>query len=298
MKKLTLTIIFLLICGISTINASLIIVGGDVTGTWSADTVLVVGDITIPQFSTLTIMPGVEVLFSYYAKLTVDSEAELIAVGTEGELIIFDEYIPEQNWRGIRFMNASDSSRLVYCHITHSFASGTGFQNGGAVYCEGSSPLIQNCLIDSCTAEGHGGAIACNLSNPIISDNTIINNHADGDGGGIFCDNFSEPTINNNIISFNTSEVLGGGIRCYSFSDPIIENNIISFNWCADDGGGIRCTDSSPIISNCTISNNTAMGGAGGGGISLLNSNPDIFGNTISFNIIPEAWGDGGGCYN
>jgi len=298
MKKLTLSLIFLLICGISAINASLITVSGNVSGTWSADTVMVVGEITVPEYSTLTIMPGVEVLFCYYTKLTVESEAELIAVGTEVESIIFDEYFTGQSWRGIRFMNASDSSRLVYCHITHGTASGTGNeQNGGAVYCSGSSPLIQNCLIDSCNAEGHGGAIACYQADPLISNNTIINNHASGDGGGIFCEYYSDPTISNNTISFNTSDLFGGGIRCYSYSDPIIDNNTITFNWCEDDGGGIRCTNSSPVISNCNISSNTAMGGYGGGGISLQNSNPEIFGDTISFNVIPESWADGGGIY-
>jgi len=297
MKKLTLTLVFLLICGISTINASLITVSGNVTGTWSADTVLVVGDITVPANSNLTIMPGVKVFFEDLYKLFVDYEAELMAVGTEEDTILFDAYITGQSWKGIRFYHASDSSKLKYCHITNGYATGSGYdQHGGAIYCRVSSPSIQNCLIDSCVAIGVGGAIACHdWSNPIISNNIIINNYAYSSGGGIFCGLNSEASIKNNEISFNTSDWLGGGIFCDDYSYPAINNNKISNNSCEYDGGGIHFTHyTTPyMIEFNEISNNTASNR--GGGIFINGSDPSMNKNTIAYNL---AIGDGGGLYS
>ncbi|MCD6532404.1 right-handed parallel beta-helix repeat-containing protein, partial [bacterium] len=72
----------------------------------------------------------------------------------------------------------------------------------------------------------------------------------------------------------------GGGIYC-SNSSPTITNNTISRN-SAYLGGGIFCEYSSPTITNNTISENSAVYG---GGISCRwYSNPTIANNTISEN--------------
>ena len=61
------------------------------------------------------------------------------------------------------------------------------------------------------------------------------------------------------------------------------------------DGGGIYCWDSSPLITNNTISGNS--GGVSGGGIYCIESSPNITNNTISGNSGVYA---GGGifCYH
>jgi len=81
-----------------------------------------------------------------------------------------------------------------------------------------------------------------------------------------------------------------GGIYCYQ-SSPTITNNTISGNW-AYDGGGIYCYQSFPTITNNTISGNRAYDG---GGIYCEQSSPTITNNTISGN-----WAYNGGgieCY-
>jgi len=124
MRRLMILLLFLGVGFPYIASADLIIVSGDVSGTWSADTVLVTGEIRVPPGETLVIEPGVEVLFQVYCKFIVDSAATLLAVGTEQDSILFDEYIPGTHWHGIRFLSASDSSRLEYCHLTNGLATG------------------------------------------------------------------------------------------------------------------------------------------------------------------------------
>jgi parallel beta-helix repeat protein len=255
----------------------------------------------------------VKVLFQANCKFIVDSNATLRAIGTEQDTILFDVYIPNNHWRGIRFYNASDSCRLEYCHLTNGYASGTGGDlNGGAISCTTSNPIIQSCLIDSCIANNYGGGIYCSnsnpciisntiignsaahgggirchgISNPFISNNTIIGNSASEYGGGIYCYN-SSPNIYNNTISGNFANY-GGGIRCNNSSDPIICDNIICGNEVSFYGGGIYCTDSDPRINGNIIFANSAVNG---GGINCYNSNPLIYSNTISENSADSIGG-------
>lgn len=279
------------------IGAETITVSGDVYGTWSADTVIVMGELRVPPSLSLTIEPGVEVYFWTYGKLIVDSAATLTAIGTPGDSILFNESWdwPNNGWHGIRFLSASSSSRLQYCHLKNGYAWGTGSDaNGGAVYCSNSSPMIRYCLIDSCEATGLGGAIYCNPnSNPTISSNTINGNEAWDYGGAIYCGSYTSPVISGNSISGNTGWDYGGGIYCGSFSYPVISDNAISLNEASQYGGGIYCgSNSNPSIVGNVLNGNISAGGGGGVYCGTF-SDPTITDNTLSGN---DA-GNGGGIY-
>ena len=270
MKKLSLILVCLILWGFSSAKADFIFVSGNVSGTWSADTVIVIDSVRIAPGETLTIMPGVEVLFWVYTKFTIDNGATLIAVGTEQDTILFDEYFAGNRWKGLRFYNASDSCRLEYCHLTHGRASGSGENaRGGAIHCNNSSPTFRNCLINNC--------------------------HANDDGGGIFLLGSSNPTISNCTINGNTTNDCGGGIGCYSLG-AMIDSCTISGNRSNNGGGGIRINYSNPTISNSTISGNwTTEYSAHGGGIEIYQSNPTIIFNTITGNWTSENYAEGGG---
>ena len=89
------------------------------------------------------------------------------------------------------------------------------------------------------------------------------------------------------IVGGNSSS---SGIGC-SNSSPIISNCTIRDN----EGGGIGCSNSSPIISNCTISGNSAE--SGGGIYCFLYSSPTISNCDISDNSA-EGFGGGIFCYS
>lgn len=196
---------------------------------------------------------------------------------------------------------------------------------GGAIYCTGSSPDINNCIITDSTADSGGGAIFCDAgSNAQIKDCNISYNYAGAGfyiygvnsndynnmnqlGGGIYCRN-GDPTIINCIIggldafgwpAGNWVAGAGGGIACED-SNAVIMDCTISYNdcWLDDDlviqhGGGIYCEGGSPDINGCIIVKNNAKWS--GGGIAAVNGNVSIKLCTITDN---DCWADAGGIYS
>jgi hypothetical protein len=133
MKRL-IFIILLSLAAATAARAETIYVQGDVSGTWSADSVIVTGEARVPPDSTLIIEPGVKVLFQVACKFIVNSNATLFAVGTLYVPIRFDRLAEGTTWLGIRFQSASSASQLAYCHISHgdvSQMSGPDANGGG-----------------------------------------------------------------------------------------------------------------------------------------------------------------------
>jgi len=132
--------------------------------------------------------------------------------------------------------------------IRNGFASPTGAQAGGNIFCEASSPTILNCNMESGEAL-FGGGIYCIAGGPSVQNCTIANNIASGSGGG---GNFFNSTL--------PIEITG----CTFFE-----------NECAPSysGGGMYlhgCT--SATVTNCTFESNSAgdgSGSEGGGGMYI-----------------------------
>ncbi len=291
MKRLLPSFLLLIFLSPNPILAETITVSGDVSGIWSADTVLVVGELRIPNDSTLFIDSGVKVIFQGHYKLVVDTLATLLAVGTEQDSILFTAADTSEGWHGIRLIHASDSSRLDYCHLIFAKAAGEGADaKGGAIFCDHTNVYVLNSSIEHCSAE-RGGAIYCYYSDAYIEDNKIEYNDAVYSGGAINCAGAS-PSIINNLIRWNSVEMgTGGGIHCDG-SSPSVDDNSIVWNSAGSFGGGICCiSGSNPNINSNFLSSNTAEYG---GGIAYWYSEPVITGNTISNNIANTG---GGGIY-
>ncbi len=206
--------------------------------------------------------------------------------------------------RGFKFVSGeSPNSILAGLTITNGYAPlEVGYPSGGAIYCEGSSPTINHCVITGNTSDGpefgYGGGIDCyDNSNAIISHCTISNNKTGvdyGEGGGIDCYE-SSPTITDCIITGNKS-FDGGGIEHYR-GNPIIKYCIIAGN-SAYAGGGANffgyIYGSNPIITNCVIAGNTAE--HGGGLCCSGKTNATISHCTITDNL-SNGCGGGVSCY-
>ncbi len=271
---------------------------GNVSGTWTlaGSPYNVNGHITVPTGSTLTIQPGVSIIFQGHYKFNV--QGRVLAIGTVSDTIIFTAANTTTGWWGMRFDNTpstQDSSIFKYCKLQWGNANGTGTDAfGGAFFINGFSKIrIANSRISNNTASAnssYGGGIYCSSSSPIITGNTINNNVA----GGIYCSS-SSAKITYNTIRYNTKSVSGqggGAIWCTSGSSATITNNTISNN-ISQQGGGIWCASSSPSISSNNITNNTSS--SSGGGIGAQSSSSlNIFNNIINNNTANSA---GGGVY-
>jgi hypothetical protein len=148
--------------------------------------------------------------------------------------------------------------------------------DGGGIYCSGSSPTIECCMITSNEAEGrqsityevasgpaYGGGIYCESNSvPLILNCAILNNKARGGlpsqsgghgasayGGGLCATSDSNPTLRGCLISSN--EALGRDGRTVEFDLPASGGKA--------QGGGVFCRTAT--IESCIISNNLATSG-------------------------------------
>jgi len=166
------------------------------------------------------------------------------------------------------------------CVIDNFVIQNGSAQDGGAIYCDSSSPTITNCTFSGNGANWYGGAIRCrDSSSPSITNCTFSGNSANWYGGAIACYNSSSPSITNCTFSGNSAGFYGGAIHCENSSSPTITNCTFSGNSTNCYGGAIRCDGSSPTVTNCTFSGNSA--GDDGGAIYCGNSSSPTLNNCI-----------------
>ncbi len=167
--------------------------------------------------------------------------------------------------------------------------------SGSGIYCNGASPIIEDCIITRNTSVQGGGIYCTNDSTPTIIDCDITYNTAWDSGGGIYCSD-SDADIIDCDITYNTASGNGGGVYCGNGSDADITDCKIVGNIADSKGGGIYVSSSSPTINGCEVAGNTTN--ASGGGIYCRNSSgADIINTTVSNNTT-KYWGGGIYCYN
>lgn len=289
-------------------SADVTFVSGDVSGEWTADSVIVVDSIRVPAGETLTIMPGVTILVTSYYKFEVLGNAVLHAAGTETDSIKLLPFTQGDRTLGVDFINASDQSIMEYWYISDALTSGVHLNN--------SDITVRNCLIEESEAptgvEGGGAIEILNGSDALIENNVISDNYSADYGGGIYVED-SSPIITGNTITNNLAgyygSAAGGGIAVFGNSDPEITFNEItsnsvnptgSFTVNNGIGGGIYYSGGSDgLISSNYIFNNIVdtepQTRTYGGGLAIRSASPWLENNVIANN---QAQGnDGGGIY-
>ena len=103
--------------------------------------------------------------------------------------------------------------------------------NGGGMYCQSSSPTLNNCVFLENTALDGGGGLYCRYqgSQPILNDCRFEANSAI-DGGGVHCADASDPNLNNCRILENSATGSGGGLYGGTFSIPLLTQTILCGN--------------------------------------------------------------------
>ncbi|MBN2181624.1 MAG: hypothetical protein JW715_06900 [Sedimentisphaerales bacterium] len=140
--------------------------------------------------------------------------------------------------RGFNFHSNEDANSIV-CGFTVTRGDDRNhIDEGGAFYCEESSPTIRDCIIVLNAAESGGGIWARN-SQMYVSNCIIIENYAYSGGGGIY------------IIS---------GENC--FVNCVISGNMTTYLGC-----GVKSEGGNHQFINCTITGNRVQGERAGSGI-------------------------------
>ncbi len=187
-----------------------------------------------------------------------------------------------QNGSVVTFKNGEDSTALLT-----GFTITNGFSDTfpGGIYCDNSSPRLENLMVIE-NIGGDGGGIGFGFnSNSRIKNVTIQDNDAILKGGGIICGVNSNISLQNVEIKYNSAPE-GGGIWIF-ISNPKLNNVKIIGNKAFYWGGGIYCIDhSSPSLVNVTVTENTAIDSTGGG-IYCISSNPNLI-NSILWNNSPN----------
>jgi hypothetical protein len=227
---------------------------GDVSGVWDStgSPYYVNCDVNVPAGQTLTIQPGVQVLFTGHYKFNV--YGNLRAIGADQDSIVFTRAFPteESRWWGIRFADeAGDSSRLAHCVVEYGTANGAYPENaGGGIFIDRCALSVEHCSIRHNDASDGGGVAVFGDCTPTFSRCEIAYNNASntvGSGGAIM----HQPRPTN-----------GGTI---TLDHCLLHDNS------AAGGGAIWPGRSNFILTNCAISKNTAS--QQGGAINLWHSN-------------------------
>jgi hypothetical protein len=264
MKSFKMILLFVAL-GAITLTSQAINVSGSVTGIWTAanNPYNVIGEINVPANQTLTIEPGVQVIFQGHYKFIVNQNGLLRAIGTEQDSIYFTASDTSVGWWGLRLFSARDSSRLEYCTFSHGNASGSNDddRSGGSIFCNSSNITLTNCTLTENRATLYGGGI-CVANSDCKIDRNNFNYNTAYKGGAIWTFSGSVLISNNSFMS-NSVFHSGGAIHEGSINGRI-QNNLVVNNNCVYYGGGI-VIDTNPVVSNNTIINNASSSLVGGG---------------------------------
>lgn len=248
-------------------------------------------DAIIPEGQTLTVEPGVEVLFR--GRYSIRVLGTLVTQGTASQNVTFKsgmEPSAKGDWVGLILPSTAPAGTEL--HYTNIYQARLGLR------ITANDPLIDHCSISFCDSVGviceaaaaprildtrfESNSITgvyCENSSPIIRRSTFI----DGAGYAVLAVEASLPVITNCI--FNGAAVTG--VRLENLSNAVIRNNVFAFNGYY----GIYCSNnSSPDVRNNIFyrngtpeANNSVKGGNAVYGRS--SSLPTIFYNAfVSYN--------------
>ena len=236
---------------------------------------------------TIVVWPG------YYNE-QVDYKGKFIKVIAKD---LNKETIIDGNSKGpvVKIDNISNTYKPILKGFT--IINGSG-KNGGGIYINNASPVIENCIIRKNDADNGGGVFNSGKSYPQFSNCFIELNQANT-GGGIYCDVDSplnktyEIIIENCTIKNNNSFQKGGGI--YSSKAKInITKTTIKENVTLNYGAGIMLDEKSSLnMYQSSIIGNSSKGFGGGAYItkesqmyvksSLITHNSALFDGAVFY---------------
>lgn len=257
--SIVLILAWLNICLSPLESCSQIVISGRLEGILAGDTTyLVTDDIGVQAGDSLIIEPGAILKASMnLVDFTIDGYVS--AVGTlEDSIRFITNGVPSLRWGRI-YINPASEVRFEYCLIA---------KGAYGIAIDSSSPVIRNCTLSDQNCEG---VMKCNNSNVTIENCSFLNSHTGWTafyGGAACSQEGSSVTLLNCLISDCSAGASGGGAACLDSSQLIIDNcvfeNSRAFGSTGCGGGGVYVDfNANAEISNCTfIGNNGTWGGA------------------------------------
>ncbi len=289
----TRVFLFLMLCGLVS-QAQTIKVSGTQSGVWEADTVLVIGDVEIPD--SLRILPGTTVVFDDFYSITAKNGTSLMALGTEKDSIIFTTTDTtgfhlfngdKGGWNGIRLENAS--ATFDYCRLQYGKAALDKDQDGGALriyHCD--EVKISHSTLFCNFSREHGGALNAEHSIVVMHDCAVNNNltYTGLDtvyfmyGGGLRFIN-CKVELTDMVFRHNIGQNAIGGALSLDSCAVNIDRCIFENNYGINGAGLylIRSNDYPCSISNSLFASNAS--GHFGGGLAVSDSSPEINNLTV-----------------
>jgi len=265
---------------------------------WTLDNspYIVTDIISIYPGATLTIEPGVVIKFYTGKQLKVGGT--LIARGTDGNLIYFTSYNPEEKWGGIKFLDGAVDAQLAddYTYLSGSIIEYADIEKSAwsGIQIEDSSPFVNHSDIHDCKSNGifvYDGFSNTVIHSTIIRNNAIgirqvfhdgvvqiINNDIYDNGSAITVLPGTGPIIKSNRIFDNIN-----GISFENSDDFLVEyNSIENLSTNQQSSQAVQITRGSTGLIQYNIINNDANYHPSNTTISIYESNPVIQYNLIN----------------
>ncbi len=293
-----------ILCGVTTLLC--IQVSGNQSGSWSPvnNPYEVVGDVTVPTGTTLTVLPGV--IVQVMGNYQITAQGNIIALGTAADSIRFISGQPDVNalWKGIRLESTTAQSQFSYCRIeigeyginsinsplSCTYSLFTRNKKGVQLYAIGavnpSPATISHCKVEY---SRENGILIVQNSNAVISYNEICRNSAAATfRGAIQLSNQSaggsnSPLIHHNHIHHNYYQgIIAWDIVSAGAINAEIYDNLIEYNYT-----GLYLRHASGYVHDNTIRNNFIQGDMNSGAgvmVSGSTAQPYFERNTITGN--------------
>ncbi len=181
------------------------------------------------------------------------------------------------------------------------FAENTSGDYGGGAFSDTESELhMTRVLFEDNYALFYGGGLFTRKTNVYISDSVFERNACGESGGGMM---FGDWTYwsNNQLLATNVTFTdnwtsgFGGGLWCRRAYDSVLSGVTFHGNGADSEGGGLFLLDRSPLIVDCTFTENHA---GQGGGVLIRNLQPSLLRCTFLANRAGQGgaiglWGAG-----
>jgi WD40 repeat protein len=261
----------------------------------------VTGAVTVPAGNTLTIEPGVDVLFDANVQFLV--QGNIKAIGTVIDSIRFAKGTATE-WRGVRITGA-DSSTIAYARFSDGHAYGSDPDDrGGALFVGQNAKLgLTHSVFVGIRADDSGGGVYGDghfLSGApsLTVANCTFRNNAAAWGGGLVAGWDVEADVTDCIFTGNSASSNGGGVAVW-YATAAFKNCVFTAN-AANQGGGLYIESVTMAIMNCTITGNSAPYASGmynGGTTTIKNSivwgnNPALQASQFSGNAFTATYSD------